>query len=82
MTPRDVLFIMLVVLLFWTLIFSLFILNDFDYRTYTKAICRNNACQDFTFTCLNGHIISSNAISGLVYFDEKWIDLREETGVC
>jgi len=52
------------------------------YRTYTSAICLDNVCRDYLFTCLDGEIIKSNPISGFVTFDEDWIDKREDKNRC
>ena len=48
------------------------------YRIYTRAVCSGNTCQDYEFSCLNGSVISSRAISGFVTFGEDWVDNRDE----
>ena len=54
-----------------------------DYeRTYTSAVCNGNVCQDYEFSCLDGQIISSRAISGFVTFGDNWVDEREEKYLC
>ena len=54
-----------------------------DYgRTYTSAVCSSNTCRDYEFTCLNGNVVSSRAISGFVTFGEDWVDLREDKDRC
>lgn len=54
--------------------------HDFT-DSYTRAVCSGNICQDYSFTCKGGEIVSSQAISGFVTFDEDWIDLRDEKDI-
>jgi len=51
-------------------------------RTYTRAVCNGNVCQDYVFNCLDGRIISSRAISGFVTFSDDWTDLRDDVNRC
>ena len=57
----------------------------FDYSfsdTYTSAVCSGNVCRDYVFTCLNGEIVYSRAISGFVTFGDDWVDRRKERDRC
>jgi len=73
--------LLLVCLILTTLFFSFSMKNDYE-RTYTSAICLDNVCRDYLFTCLDGEIIESNPISGFVTFDEDWVDKREDKNRC
>lgn len=50
--------------------------------TYTKAVCKENMCRDYEFTCLNGQVIDSKALGGFVIFESNWTDLRIDNGGC
>ncbi|MDP4039783.1 MAG: hypothetical protein Q8P57_04355 [Candidatus Pacearchaeota archaeon] len=54
---------------------------DFD-RTWTKAICSGNVCQDFLIKCFGENFLGMRAISGKVVFSEGWKDLREDNDLC
>jgi putative cell wall-binding protein len=56
---------------------------DFEYsNTYTSAVCQENKCIDYLFTCKNGELIQSKMISGMVSFEDGWIDRRENKQIC
>lgn len=79
-------------LIFWILLLIVvcsffvagyYVMFDYDFTdTYTRAVCSDNLCQDYSFTCSGGKIVESKAISGYVAFDEKWVDLRETDKNC
>ena len=51
--------------------------------SYTKAICNSsNECQDFLVVCESSEVKSLSPMSGVVKFEEDWIDFREKEGFC
>ena len=74
-----ILFCILLIVFLSFFVAGYYIVFDYDFTdSYTSAVCSENMCQDYEFTCLNGEIVLSRAISGLVVFDDDWVDLRSE----
>lgn len=73
--------LLIIVLLSLTVLAFSFNIENYE-DTRTSAVCSGNVCQDYLFTCLNGKIINSQTISGIVIFDDDWVDEREDKDLC
>lgn len=51
-------------------------------KTYTEALCENNACQDYLIECSGTEVKSMRPISGLVTFPTDWKDARPKKELC
>ena len=48
-----------------------------NLSSFTKAVCKNNYCQDYLFECKDKIIKSINPITGAaIQFDKEWKDPR------
>jgi len=53
--------------------------NRINLSSFTKAVCKNNYCQDYYFKCNNKIITSINPITGAaIQFDNDWKDPRSK----
>ena len=55
--------------------------NAIEMYSYTKAICNENACQDYEISCENDNLIYKPPITEKVYFSDDWEDPRSEEDI-
>ena len=52
---------------------------DFDYLTYTKAVCdERNYCEDYEVVCFDDHLVELNPTGFASQFSLDWVDSRSE----
>jgi hypothetical protein len=48
-----------------------------NISSFTKAVCKDNFCQDYLFNCKDNQITSINPITGAaIQFNKQWQDPR------
>tara|TARA_Y100000310_G_C20006396_1_gene500891 strand:+ start:150 stop:434 length:285 start_codon:yes stop_codon:yes gene_type:complete len=54
-----------------------------NVSSFTKAICKDNYCQDYKFECKNNKTTSITPITGAaIQFDKEWKDPRTKEQIA
>ena len=90
MTKKTrIIFLFVTILIIFILLISLLsstIINKFSSdtkitRTWTKAICNGNICEDYEIACNNKSFVSLFPTGNIVHISTDWKDPRNEEDI-